>query len=88
MNGNNPTTIAFLNSEYEIVKELIKEGYFCKAKVYRILSLYYEPLKSDNVKRFEHLIYFGFKDLDKYLTFDGKNLVHLVSELFSINIYT
>lgn len=80
--GQNATAVAFFNNQFDSVKVLVSKGYHCVASVEKILHLFYEPLKIDDVKKFESLIFYGFKELEQYVTYDGKNLAHLVRYFF------
>ena len=48
--------------------------------------VYDRAIKVDDVQKFEMLYYLGFEDLNKYLTFDGKNFGHLSVQIKSEKI--
>lgn len=81
--GRNATFVAFINGHLDIVKKLVKKGYFCVAPNHQILKLFIDVIKDDNLSRFIHLIFHGFSQLNQYLTYDGKNFAHLVNFCFA-----
>lgn len=76
--GRNATYLAYINGKYDIVRKLVEQGYHSIAPVTEILKIFIKIIKEDDVKEFVQLYYHGFDQLETYLTFDGKNLAHLV----------
>lgn len=51
--GNNAVALAFFNNQLDVVRYLVKEGFVCVCHQERALNYFFEPLRGDNVKRFE-----------------------------------
>lgn len=62
--GNNSVALAYFNNQLDVVRFLVKEKFYCICDNERALNQFFEPLRGDNVKRFEQLIFLGFKNLD------------------------
>ena len=77
--GNNSVASAFFSNQLDVVRHLVKAGFHCICHQEKALNVFFEPLRGDNVKKFEQLLFLGFNELDKYQTSDEKNIAHLVS---------
>lgn len=86
--GNNAVALAFFNNQLEVVRYLVKENFHCICHQEKALNQFFEPLRGDSVKRFEQLIFLGFRNLDQYQTSDEKNLAHLVTKFKQDSVLT